>query len=253
MKPFATQVLTTAVPPGRLGVFFLGQAGFLFKLPSGKVIAVDPYLSNCCERYFGFKRLMPRLMEPGEVPVDLLLISHAHYDHFDPDSVPQLLSGGRTRLVGARDVEAECARLGLRGDISFLAPEQETLWEDVRVTAVPCDHGELAPDAVGLLVEAAGKRIYYMGDTAYRPQLLEDDRLRNADLLLLPINGAFGNLNEEEAARVIRKLEPKLAVPCHYWNFAEHGGDPGLFQTHMKALAPEQPYLLMGQGEGILI
>ena len=48
-------------------------------------------------------------------------------------------------------------------------------------------------------------------------------------MLILPINGAFGNLNSEEAAKVVSILKPKLAVPCHYWNFAEHGGDPQRF------------------------
>ena len=40
-----------------VGICFLGQAGFIFKTPDHQLIAVDPYLSNCCERYFGFKSL----------------------------------------------------------------------------------------------------------------------------------------------------------------------------------------------------
>jgi L-ascorbate 6-phosphate lactonase len=92
-----------------------------------------------------------------------------------------------------------------------------------------------------------------MGDTCYRPDLLTDPRLRDLDLLILPINGAFGNLNEEQAAQVIATLKPKLAVPCHVWNFAEHGGSPGLFQEKMKELAPDCAYTLMRQGEGIVL
>lgn len=253
MRDFAVRVLSQPVRSEQLGVFFLGQAGFLLKTAEGRLIAIDPYLSDCCRRYFGFKRLMPRILEPNDLQLDLLLISHSHYDHFDPDSVPALLSAGKTKLVAARDVEAECQRLGLTGDITYLACGDSFCDEDVTVTGVPCDHGELAPDALGLLVEVAGKKIYYMGDTAYRPEYLEDPRFRDLDLLLLPINGAFGNLNEEQAARVIATLKPRLAVPCHYWNFAEHGGDPGLFQKQMEQLAPESSYLLMRQGEGILI
>jgi len=225
----------------------------LLKTAEGKLIAIDPYLSDCCQRYFGFKRLMPRILEPNDLQLDTLLISHAHYDHFDPDSVPALLSSGKTKLVAAKDVKVECERLGIHADITYLACGDSFRGEGFAVTGVPCDHGELAPDALGLLIEIAGKKLYYMGDTAYRPELLEDPRLQNVDLLLLPINGAFGNLNEEQAARVIARLQPKLAVPCHYWNFAEHGGDPGLFQKQMEQLAPDSAYLLMRQGEGILI
>lgn len=253
MNQFALQVSTKTVPMGKLGVFFLGQAGFLLKTPAGKLIAIDPYLSNCCERYFGFKRLMPRILEPGELSIDTLLISHAHYDHFDPDSVPSILSGNQTALIGAKDVQTECTRLGLTGDITYLSCGESALRDDLKVTGVPCDHGELAPDALGLLIEIAGKKIYYMGDTAYRPDYLTNPLLRDIDLLLLPINGAFGNLNEQEAAQVVETLAPKLAVPCHYWNFAEHGGNPGVFKEQMANVAPNRPYLLMRQGEGILL
>lgn len=253
MTPFSTKVLTQTVKEDQLALFFLGQAGFLLKTAQGKLIAIDPYLSNCCERYFGFKRLMPRLLEPSDLALDVLLISHAHYDHFDPDSVPALLSAGKIKLICARDVEAECQRLGLSGDITYLARNEQARTDGLTVTGMPCDHGELAPLALGLLIECAGKRLFYMGDTAYRPDYLEDPRLQNLDLLLLPINGAFGNLNEEQAARVVAKLQPRLAVPCHYWNFAEHGGNPGLFQKAMAELAPSCAYRLMAQGEGVLL
>lgn len=252
MRSFAETVQTTQVPQGSLSVFFLGQAGFLLKTSDNKLIAIDPYLSNCCERFFGFKRLMPRIVEPSELKLDTLLISHGHYDHFDPDSVPVLLTDD-TALIGAKDVQAECERLGLKGDITYLSCGHTVSRDGMTVTGVPCDHGELAPDALGLLIRAEGKTIYYMGDTAYRPDLLENTLLQNVDLLLLPINGAFGNLNEQQAAQVIARLQPKLAVPCHYWNFAEHGGDPGLFMEHIAKLAPQQAYRLMAQGEGMLL
>ena len=253
MESFAQQVISTQVPEGSAGIFFLGQAGFIFKTPAGQLIALDPYLSDCCERYFGFKRLMPHILSAGELTLDTLLISHAHYDHFDPDSIPLLMAGGHTRLVGAKDTATECARLGIRENLTFIGVGDTVQAGDAVITAMPCDHGELAPDALGLLIEIGGKRIYSMGDTCYRPDLLTDPRLQGLDLLLLPINGAFGNLNEEEAARVIAALRPKLSVPCHFWNFAEHGGNPGIFQGKMKALAPDCGYRLMRQGEGAVI
>ncbi|MBR7097973.1 MAG: MBL fold metallo-hydrolase, partial [Clostridia bacterium] len=114
---------------------------------------------------------------------------------------------------------------------------------------IRCDHGADTPHAIGLLFEIAGKRIYMMGDTAYRPDWLDDESIKGVDLLILPINGAFGNLNSSEAAHVVKALAPKLAVPCHYWNFAQHFGSPYDFMTEMEALCPEIPYLLMRQGE----
>lgn len=92
-----------------------------------------------------------------------------------------------------------------------------------------------------------------MGDTCFRADLLENPFLRNSDLLILPINGAFGNLNEKEAAQVVSILKPKLAIPCHYWNFAEHGGNPNEFAAAMKDICPDSKYLLMQMGEKIYI
>lgn len=253
MKNFADQLRSFDVPKGSVGVFFLGQAGFVFKTSDGQLVAVDPYLSNCCERYFGFKRLMPCILEPEELIFDTLVISHAHYDHFDPDSVPQMMSNGHTELIGAKDVAVECDRFGLKERVTYLSCHETARSGQVRVTGLPCDHGELAPHALGLLLEMEGKRIYIMGDTAYRPDFWDIDAIRNADLLILPINGAFGNLNEQEAADTVAKLTPRLAIPCHYWNFAEHGGNPGTFQEAMKREAPEQAYVLMRQGEGMLL
>ena len=253
MEQFARQVMTAPVPAGEVGVFFLGQAGFIFKSPTGQLVAVDPYLSDCCERYFGFKRLMPHILEAGELVLDQLVISHAHYDHFDPDSVPLLMANGKTELIGARDILPECERLGLAQRITVIGQGDTVIRGEMTVTGKACDHGDLAPDALGLLLTVGGKTIYMMGDTAYRPDRLDDPALQGVDLLILPINGAFGNLNEQEAAQVVATLKPKLAVPCHYWNFAEHGGDPGKFQQAMKALAPAIPYRLMRQGEGITV
>ena len=254
MENFAQTILTARVPQGSLGVFFLGQAGFAFKTASGELIAVDPYLSDCCERYFGFKRLMPHLLDAREVVFDTLILTHAHYDHFDPDSVPLLMGDGKTQLVCARDVREEAERLHLDGSkITYLGRGEQFENGSICIRALACDHGELAPDALGLLVTFGGKTIYITGDTAYREDIFSDPAVHGVDLLILPINGAFGNLNEAQAAAAAGMVRPALTVPCHYWNFAEHGGDPGKFQKKMAEIAPDCTYCLMRQGEGMLL
>ncbi len=253
MENFAQKVLTTPVCDGQIGVFFLGQAGFVLKTAAGKRIAVDPYLSDCCERYFGFKRLMPHILGADEIVFDYVVASHAHFDHFDPDSVPVLLGNGKTEFVGALDTEEECRRLGIKDRVRFITVGDRVDMGGIVLTAVPCDHGPDTPHALGLLFEAEGKKIYMMGDTAYRPDWQNNADLQNVDLLILPINGAFGNLNAVEAAKTAAAFTPKLTVPCHYWNFAEHYGSPYEFMTNMKELCPDVPYLLMRQGEGMLL
>lgn len=253
MKTFLEDVLSTEVKNGEVAVFFLGQAGYLFKTKNNKLIALDPYFSDCCNRHFGFKRLMPYIVDAKDLDLDYLLISHGHYDHFDQDSVPVLMEKGKTELIGALDVKAECENLGITKNTTFMAIGDEVVRDEFKVTALPCDHGELAPDALGLLIEIEGKKIYYMGDTAYRPDLLENPLLKDLDLLILPINGAFGNLDENTAVEVIKTLNPKLAVPCHFWNFIQHGSNPIKFAENMAEICPDQNYIMMRQGEGMII
>ncbi len=253
MENFVLKVMSTSVKEGNVGVFFLGQAGFVLKTSSGELIAVDPYLSDCCERFFGFKRLMPHILGADEIIFDYVVASHAHFDHFDPDSVPTLLGNGKTRFVGAQDTKAECDRLGIKENLTFISVGDKVKLGDVSLLAVRCDHGAETPHAVGLFFEISGKKIYMMGDTSYRPDWYEDESLKDVDLLILPINGAFGNLDSKQAVKAIKMLNPKMAVPCHYWNFAEHFGNPYEFMMEMKENCPHIPFVLMRQGEGMLL
>ena len=91
MESFASYLSSFRVKEGQTGVFWLGQAGFVFKRASGEMIAVDPYFSDCCSRYFGFRRMIPFLMTPYDVIFDAIVCTHAHYNHFDPDGIPLAL------------------------------------------------------------------------------------------------------------------------------------------------------------------
>ena len=67
-------------------LFFLGQAGFIIKSKNGKLLTIDPYLSNCVENvegHVGFKRLLPVILEPNDIVFDYIITTHFHKDHFD--------------------------------------------------------------------------------------------------------------------------------------------------------------------------
>jgi L-ascorbate metabolism protein UlaG (beta-lactamase superfamily) len=65
---------------------------------------------------------------------------------------------------------------------------------------------------LGVVVEIAGKRIYYAGDTDETPEM---DALENIDLALLPIGGTY-TLTAAEAAEATKIFKPKEAVPYHW-------------------------------------
>lgn len=233
---------------------FAGQAGFIIESENGYRVGIDLYLSDCCDRYFGFKRLMPYLYNPLDLNLDLLVATHAHYDHFDPDSVPLIMANKKTSLLCAFDCKDEVERLNLENDrVTYIKENEVFKNKEIKIKAMPCDHGKETPHAVGLLVEISGKSIYIAGDTAYREDYFTNKELKNLDVMIMPINGAYGNLNEIEAVKAVSIINPKLCVPCHYWNFAEHGGNPNIFAQQMKSNCPKIKYNLMRIGETVKI
>ena len=231
-------------------ITYAGQAGFIIQGHDGYRIGIDLYLSNCCERYFGFKRLAPYLYNPLTMELDILIATHAHYDHFDLDSVPLILSNPKTTLLAAHDVKTEVNKLNLdETKVTYLGEGDVFEADKVVIKGLPCDHGSDTPDAIGLLLEIDGKKIYVAGDTSYREDYFSGQELNDLDLMIMPINGAFGNMNETEAAKAVNLIQPKLAIPCHYWNFAEHGGNPYLFAQEMKQVYQNEHFILMRPGE----
>jgi len=248
MVSVSTKILTQRVEPGQVALIFMGQAGFILKDSKGRLTAVDLYLSDGTERIAGFKRLMPKVIDPMDLTFDTVIVTHAHPDHFDYDAIPMMTCSPKTAfytsLCGveeAKKLQIEKAKLMERGGVY----EEDGL----KIEAVYCDHGELAADAVGLILTVEGKTFYVVGDSAYRPEMIADIAARDIDVMIAPINGAFGNLNEEQCAAYTDVVKPGLTVPCHFWCFGEHGGDPGKFASVMNEKYPENKYLCMYMGE----
>jgi L-ascorbate 6-phosphate lactonase len=244
------QIAHRAVRDSEIAIFWLGQAGFLIKDSQGRTVTIDPYLTDCCERVFGFKRLSPKLISPSELETDVLFSTHEHLDHFDIDAIPILMASGRTQLVGSPTSVSQCAKMGIAEDRLTALGEGDTLdlgW--VKFTAVYADHGDLAPDAIGVLISISGVLIYYTGDTAYRPEKMSRAIAAKPDIVILPINGAYGNMDSRDAACLVRDTEAKYAIPCHYWTFAVHGGNPQEFDEVMKADVPGSRAVFLCQGE----
>lgn len=245
----AEQIL--AASPGKTELLFMGQAGFVVKSASGTTLGIDLYLSDCVERCDGFKRLCPPVAAPQDLVLDGLIATHAHWDHFDVDALPLLMEHPKTRLYASVGCEGLVRKLRVsQARTAFVRPWDRISLKDIDILFIPCDHGASAPDAVGALVQVDGFRIYIAGDTRLHQEWAEQwNATGPIDIAILPINGAFGNMNEQDAVTFCSLLQPKLVIPCHYWTFAEHHGDPGLFQELMGLQCPKQQYLLMAPGE----
>lgn len=256
MKDFALTVLNAKI--GETHLFSVGQAGYILKSRNGKLLGIDLYLSECGERIekdMGFKRLLPPILKPSELIFDYIIATHAHFDHFDMDAIPELMSNKKTQLYASVGCRQEIEKLDIESKrIIYVQPDDVIVDGDYVLKFVSCDHGAAAPDAVGVVVEVDGKRIYITGDTCLRLDRKEEYIGKGPfDILIGPINGAYGNLNEQNYVDLSKALKPKLTIPCHYGMFAAHGGDPGVFIKKMCEQCPQNEYYLMTLGEGIVI
>jgi L-ascorbate 6-phosphate lactonase len=255
MESLVKKIQEIQVENGSIAIFWLGQAGFVFKTPNNKIIYTDPYLTDYVQRVLpeyglAFKRLMPKLIEADEVEADYVVSTHSHQDHLDADSLPILLKKTRIRFIGSPDCREYYETAGIPRDRFTIAHPEETLeLDDFSLTGVSADHGELAPDALGYLFNFGGIKIWQVGDTSYRPDIWQEIIKDGVDIILPPINGAFGNLNGSEAARLAQQAHAKVTIPCHFWMFAAHFGNPSEFLDACKEYAPQTRPMLMTQGE----
>lgn len=239
-------------------LFFLGQAGFVIKSISGELLGIDLYLSECVERvegHIGYKRLLPKVLDPFDLQFNGIVATHPHYDHFDMDAIPQLMSNMKTRLFASVNCRKEVQRLLMPEErVAYVKPGKHCVLGDFSLSFTNCDHGKGAPDAVGVLVTVDGKRILEVGDTCLRLDRVGEYLAEGPiDVLIAPINGAFGNMDEADCAKLANALQPKLTIPCHYGMFASHGGNPGVFHAIMSECYPNNYYLLMAIGESLAL
>jgi L-ascorbate metabolism protein UlaG (beta-lactamase superfamily) len=144
---------------------------------------------------------------------DVILITHAHADHYQPDEIERLRGDG-TQLVAPHDIARE-----LSGEVTPVAPGDSVEVAGVRIQAVPAyntaeERLEAHPKAnnwVGYVLTLGDRTYYHAGDTDHVPEL---DSVR-ANVSFLPIGGTY-TMEAEEAGGLARAIGPDLAVPMHY-------------------------------------
>jgi L-ascorbate metabolism protein UlaG (beta-lactamase superfamily) len=203
---------TTAVD---VGLLFVGHATVLIEFPSVRVLT-DPFLRL---RLGPLRRHGPEPDLDAIGAVDLVLVSHAHPDHFDRSSLRRL-AGTPTIVVPAGLGRA--ARESGHG-VRVVRAGDELEIAGARLTVIPARHwrSPLDPPAtpVGYVVDA-GARVYFAGDTA--PIAEVAPKIGQVDVALLPVGtwgphrGGPGHLDPDGAAEVARQLQPAVAVPIHW-------------------------------------
>lgn len=198
---------------------FLGHACVALEL-AGTLLVTDPLLRP----RVAFLRWTAPVPRVGPLlPAAAVLLSHLHQDHCD---LPSLARLGRHRtLVVPAGTEGVFARRGFTRVVPLRAGESYAVGP-VRVTATHAEHdgrrqpfGPRCSRALGYLLSAAGRCVYFAGDTDLFAGMA--DLAPDLDLALLPVAGwgtglGPGHLDPVRAAEAARLLRPALAVPIHW-------------------------------------
>ncbi|TVQ30276.1 MAG: hypothetical protein EA376_13470 [Phycisphaeraceae bacterium] len=210
------------------GAAWLGHAGVLIRV-GGVTILTDPVFSERIgprfgARTFGIARLAPAPLPPELLPpIDLLLLSHAHFDHLDRPTL-QRLASPRTTVVTARRTAGLIPR-GYRRIIE-LDWRLRLRFQSLRITAIrPAHWGARSAFDINrgynaYLIEGAGVRIIFGGDTASTRAF---DELRPVDLAILGIGAYEGwdhrHATPEEAWSMARRMKAARILPMHHATF----------------------------------
>ncbi|MBA2707342.1 MAG: MBL fold metallo-hydrolase [Gemmatimonadaceae bacterium] len=236
--PPPERIAQRQVSPGTLACWWLGGSGFVFKSPAGTVLCIDPYLSDSVNGIFGVGRAFPPPISPEDLRADGVISTHWHEDHLDPGTIPVIARvSDATRFIMPPSAMSRALGWGVKRDrivpLSWGTERQggqSVTVNDFTITAVPARHdagitGWEVPDAMGVMIECQGLKIYNSGDTEY------DTRLRllkshEPDVAMICINGAGGNMNAHEAALLAWQLGARVCVPMHHFLWANLPADP---------------------------
>lgn len=228
---------TTAAQPGKIEVLWMGQSATRITTVGGKVIVIDPFLTQNPKTPAQYKNL------DALGKVDLILVTHAHGDHLG--DAPALATKNNAPIIGPAGLNQSLLTLGVLpanlvprmnkgGVITPLGPEikitmtraehsSELVWKN---PATGKDESHIGGEPVGFILEMEdGFKIYHMGDTGPFGDMKFIGEYYRPDLILIPIGGHFV-LDPKAAAYVTKEwLKPAFAIPIHYGTIPQLKGD----------------------------
>ena len=198
-------------------VIWLGQAGLLLTHQDCHIM-IDPYLSDSVAKVNPQNhRRVPVDPQFFSRKPDVLIFTHDHLDHYDPETVAQLLDGDHSITVLAPwSVWGKVRAFG--GRHNYVLFNRHTQWTqgDLCFTAVKAEHSD--PHAIGVIVYDGKRKYYITGDTHYNEEIFPD-LPKDIFAVFLPINGVGNNMNPTDAAQFSAKIGAQRVVPIHFGLF----------------------------------
>lgn len=264
------KIADVEVPLDRGSLFFVGTATVILRY-GGYTILTDPnflhkgQLAHLGYGLFSRRRTEPALSIDDLPPIDFVLLSHLHGDHFDRVAMRRLPHD--LPIVTTPHAARRLRRAGFRKAVGL------TRWEATRVakpgaypltiTAMPGRHGpplfsRLLPPVIGSFLEFAGERplrLYVSGDTiVYRDLAQIPLRKPAADLALLHLGGTrvlgvLVTMDAAEGVRALKLLRPRSAVPIHYDDYGVFRSPLSEFRQAVARAGLEERVRCVARGE----
>lgn len=146
---------------------------------------------------------------------DMLLVTHEHHDHFDPQAIEDLSVDSTCLIMSERVTE-------LYGKGTPMVPGQtiEVEPQNFTITATPAyniteGHLDFHPKArkdIGFVFDIDGLRIYVAGDTEDIPEMAD---LKDIDIAFIPVNQPY-TMTPEQAIHAAEMIHPRILYPYHY-------------------------------------
>lgn len=219
------RVIFPPLTDSQIGVTWIGHASFLIQTARHSVL-IDP---NWAKWLSVIKRLRHPGVELHDLPeIDLVLVTHAHFDHLDRKTLRQVAD--QQPIVVPQHVGNLVHGLGFH-QVQELKTWQSFDFEGLKITLTPAFHwgARVIHDSHrgfgGFLIEWEGRTVFHAGDSAYFPGFSEIGERSAVELALLPI-GAYDNpsqrdvhMNPEQALQAFIELRARTLIPMHYGTF----------------------------------
>ncbi len=253
-------------------ITFIGTATVLIRF-GGLTILTDPNFLHGGERvHLGYGLHARRLTEPAlEIhqlpPLDALVLSHMHEDHFDRIAAQQLQKD--LPIVTTGHAAAELRRLGFRQIRSLATWSTQSFDKDgrsLRVTAMPARHAPLVltpffPSVMGSMLEftsSSGEldlRLYITGDTLFHDRLKQIPlRYPNIDIALVHLGGTrvlglMLTMDAEQGIEAVKVIRAGINIPIHYNDYDVFRSPLDDFRRAVERAGLEQRVAYLAHGD----
>jgi len=234
-NPFVRKEPIVRVDKKEIQYTFINHATFLLQI-NGLTILTDPIFSEYCSPVP--LPSMRRNRPPGVAldllpPIDIVLMSHNHYDHMDKESIQKIIKKWNPSFITLLGNKHTLEKMGVR-DVTELDWWQSIKYKGLEITSTPTNHfssrGTFDRNTSlwgGFVLAGANKKIYFLGDSGYSDVFKEiGNRLGPMDLSLIPI-GAYMprwfmspiHISPEEAVQVHIDTNSKKSIAMHFGTF----------------------------------